>query len=106
MQAGKLRHRVTIQNFTESPDATGQVINTFANLVTVWARVSPKSGVEKTNEGTSNIQLTYEVEIRYTGDIDPTYRLVYGSKILNIKSSVNLEDRDRTILLICTEEIT
>ena len=106
MQAGKLRHRVTIKNFTEAADASGQVINTFATLATVWAKVSAKSGTEKTNEGTSNIQRTYDVTIRYTGDLKETYKLIHQTRTLNIQSIVNIDDRDRTMQLVCTEEIT
>ena len=105
MNIGSLRHRVTIQSFTEAADATGQVINTFNNLATVWAKVSAKSGVERTNEGTSNIQRTYDVLIRYTGDIKETYKLIHLTRTLNIKSIINIDDRNRTMQLVCTEEI-
>ena len=106
MQSGKLRHRVTIKNFTSAPDATGQVIDSWSTLATVWAKVSPQSGTEKTNEGTSNIHEVHNVKIRYTGDIKPTYRLLYKTRILNIKSIGNLDERDRTMKLVCTENIT
>ncbi len=106
MQAGKLRHRVAIQSFTSGADATGQVINSFSTLVTVWARVSPKSGTETTNEGTSSVHRMFDVTIRYTGDLKPTYKLIFKTRTLNIKSVVDIDERARTMLLVCTEDIT
>jgi SPP1 family predicted phage head-tail adaptor len=105
MQAGKLRHRVIIKNFTTAADTMGQPINTFATLATVWARVTPKSGSEFVNEGASKIQKVYEVTIRYTGDINETYKIEYDSKDLNIQSIIDIDERNRTMKLLCIEDI-
>lgn len=106
MQAGKLRHRVAIQSFTEAADASGQVINSFSTIANVWARVTPKSGSEFTNEGVSKIQTVYEVEIRYTGDLNTTYRLLHNTKTLNITSVLDIDDRNRKMILLCIEDVS
>lgn len=105
MNIGKLRHRVIIKDFTTAADGTGQPINTFSTLATVWGRVSPKSGSEFVNEGASKIQRVYDVVIRYTGDINETYKLEHKTKTLNIQSIVNVDDKDCVMKLICVEDI-
>lgn len=47
MQAGKLRHRVTIQEpvIVQNPE-TGAVNKTWRDVATVWAEVSPLSARE------------------------------------------------------------
>ena len=39
MQAGRLRHRVTIQNFTISKTPSGQPVESWADGKTIWAEV-------------------------------------------------------------------
>lgn len=44
MQAGKLRHRVTLQETVKDQNpTTGAVKNTWRDVATVWAEVSPSS---------------------------------------------------------------
>lgn len=47
MQAGKLRHRVTLQEpVKEQNPTTGAVINTWRDVATIWAEVYPLSARE------------------------------------------------------------
>ncbi|WP_228303207.1 phage head closure protein [Klebsiella michiganensis] len=39
MQAGRLRHRVTIQNFTTSRTPSGQPVEKWEDGKTIWAEV-------------------------------------------------------------------
>ncbi|MGW8241252.1 phage head closure protein, partial [Klebsiella pneumoniae] len=44
MQAGKLRHRITLQEpVKEQNPTTGSVINTWRDVATLWAEVAPLS---------------------------------------------------------------
>lgn len=44
MQAGRLRHRVTILNFTSFRDTTGQPVEEWQEGKTIWAEVLGISG--------------------------------------------------------------
>ncbi|WP_200791826.1 phage head closure protein, partial [Klebsiella pneumoniae] len=47
MQAGKLRHRITLQEpVKEQNPTTGAVINTWCDVATLWAEVAPLSARE------------------------------------------------------------
>lgn len=43
IQAGNLRHRITIQRETTTRDAYGSEVKTWADLATVWASLDPLS---------------------------------------------------------------
>lgn len=43
IQAGKLRHRITIQRETVTRDEYGSEVKTWDDLATVWASVEPLS---------------------------------------------------------------
>ncbi|WP_221918714.1 phage head closure protein, partial [Klebsiella oxytoca] len=46
MQAGRLRHRLTIQNFTTSRTPSGQPVEKWEDGKTIWAEVKGISGRE------------------------------------------------------------
>jgi len=80
MQAGKLDRRVTFQKATESQSASGAVIQTWADAVTVWATYLPESGTEGFREAQEQGWSMARFRTRYWLDADegPTvkYRLV------------------------------
>ena len=46
MRAGDLDRRISIERFTSTVSDTGEPIETWANLATVWAKVDQQSGRE------------------------------------------------------------
>ena len=79
MQAGRLRHRVTIQNFTSSRTLSGQPIEEWVDGKTIWAEVKGISGRELVASGAEAAESTIRVWIRFRRDITAASRL----KVLN-----------------------
>ncbi|AOR64860.1 phage head closure protein [Pectobacterium wasabiae] len=75
MNIGKMRHRVTIQNFTTTRDAGGQPIETWNDIATVWAEVSPISGRELVSSGAVSAEATIRVWMRFRRDVSAASRL-------------------------------
>ena len=111
MEAGKLRHRVTIQELTLTPDAHGGNIETWSDLATVWAKVEPAitraaSTWEFWTSQQLNISLAYIVTIRYLENINPLNRVKFGTRIFKIHAVINPSEGRRELQLMCEEVIT
>jgi len=107
MQAGTLRHYVTIEHLTGStPDGFGNVRKTWTAFYSnVPAEITPATSKEiwaGTQEKTSN---THVVVIRYGSGIDTTMRVVYGSRIFTINGILNKDERNIELTLLCREEV-
>jgi SPP1 family predicted phage head-tail adaptor len=108
-QAMELNRRVTIQEATNSKDASGGNVKAWANVAsigangTVWARVKNLSGNERriTTHGGEVAEARTEFKIRYAAGIDETMRVSYGGKVYNIKHVNDLNDGHRWIFLTC-----
>ena len=100
---GKMRYQVKLQSPANTTDAGGGRSQTFTTLATIWANIVPKSGTERYKHDQIQDQTTHDVFIRYRSDIDPKYRILYGTRVFSIKSILNVEERDRFYLLSCTE---
>lgn len=109
MRIGPLRHRITIQSFTVSPDSVGEPIATWANLTTnptVWAEVTSVPAGERFVSGGEQLiaTLTHKVRIRYRTDVTVKMRLIHNSRYLYIENAVDPTGRERELILLCREE--
>lgn len=113
VQAGRLRHRVSIQarQGTGTQDAYGQTTNTTDPWVTVatrWADVRPLEGTEKF-VATQSVQVSpevfFRVTMRYYAGLTPQHRLLFGSRVLEIEAVLNVDERNHRMDLACREEL-
>ncbi|EPK7574242.1 phage head closure protein [Klebsiella michiganensis] len=86
MQAGKLRHRVTLQEpVKEQNSTTGAVINTWRDVANIWAEVSPLSAREFIAAQASQGEITTRITIRYRAGVTRKQRILYRDGIYNIE---------------------
>ncbi|HIE0939541.1 TPA: phage head closure protein [Serratia marcescens] len=86
MQAGKLRHRITLQKPVKVQDPeTGSVENIWQDLAQLWAEVSPLSARELVSAQAMQNAVTTRITIRYRQDIEPKYRILFRGKKFNIE---------------------
>ncbi|MBI6132322.1 phage head closure protein [Serratia marcescens] len=86
MQAGKLRHRITLQKpeKVQNPD-NGEMEDAWLDLTTIWAEVVPLSSREFVAAQAMQNAVTTRITIRYRQDIQPKYRILFRGKIFNIE---------------------
>ena len=85
--APRLRHRVTIEQVTESRDADGGVVTAWATLHSkVPAEIVPLSGREFVAAQAAQAGITARLTIRYMAGITPKMRVVHGSDIYNVEA--------------------
>lgn len=103
MRIGTLRHRITIQNKTTIKDTVGQEKETWVDLATVWASIEPLKGREYFAAHAVNAENTIKIRIRYYPGLKPTHRIKYGTRIFDIQSVINVDERNIEMILMCVE---
>ena len=85
MLPSKLRHRVTIERFAQGaqdPD-TGDIVNQWQALKTVWASFEPVSGREFIAAQAGQSEVTARIVVRFT-DVTPKDRIAMDGCLYNI----------------------
>lgn len=84
LEAGKLRHRVSLQSQlqTQNP-VTGDIAITWVEVAEIWASVEPLSAREFIAAQAVQSNVTTRITIRKR-EVDATMRIVYGSTVYNI----------------------
>lgn len=105
MQAGKLRHLVTIEYQRSDQGETGEVHADpkWYRFKIVNAAVVPLTGRELFNAEQVQPDVNTRVEMRYLEGLTSAMRVNYDGRILNIASVIDLEERHREMHLMCIE---
>lgn len=105
MRAGALRNKITIEYIAVGKDTVGQENGTWTTLKTAWAHIKPLTGKEYQSGQTINAEVTHEVRMRYYSGITPKMRVKHGTRYFDILYVLNIEERNRELLLKCKEVI-
>ena len=102
---GALRQSFTIQLNTPTQSSTGAEVASWATFLTVHGSVEPLVGREWFANNTTQQRVSHRVRMRYQAGVLPKMRILYDSRVLKIESVINVEERDRELVLMCQEEI-
>ncbi len=109
MQAGLLRHRITIQqldpNAATTRDAHGGIVENWQDVVTVWAQVEPLRAVEILRANQVDARITHRITMRYQGGINSSMRIAFGSRIFLLLSVINPDERRIMLEMLAMESV-
>lgn len=101
--AGRLRHLVTVQSQSTTQDGAGQRLQTWTTVTTAWADIKPVSGRDFYAQSGEHADITHEIEMRYGTTVSPGNRAVLGSRTFDIRSVLNVDERNRYLTLMAVE---
>ena len=87
-------------------DYIGNQTETWAKVAETWAAIEPLKGDERWAAAYAQATTTHRVTMRPPGiEITPAHRIIFGSRIFEIESVINVEERNRELVLMCVEKI-
>lgn len=91
--AGRLRHRVTIQEPVDSPDAMGGVVTTWQTVAdSVPAEIVPLSAREFLAMNQINSSVIARITMRGRRSLEPAMRILHRGDVYNIEGILNDPD--------------
>ena len=101
LNAGQLDQRVTLQARVAGVDARGQGTETWADLATVWAQVTPLRGREYFAAGQTQTPADVRMRLRYRADVTPAHRVVWRGVPHDIVSVADMMAGAEMLELLC-----
>ncbi len=99
--AHRLRHRVTIEQRTQTRDEWGGVVESWDTVTIVPAEVYPLSGREFVAAQATQADVTTKITIRYQAGIEPAMRVTHDGSIYNIRAVLPDPTLRRHLTLMC-----
>lgn len=103
--AAILRHSVEIQQTATAADTTGDPVESWSTYKRVRAAISPLSGREFENAQRISSDITTQITLRYETGITTEHRIKFGSRYFNIHFIKNVDERDKQLILLCSEDV-
>lgn len=104
MQAGKLRHYVTVQTYTASADAYGQQSLSWGTHANWWTEKIEQPSRELQTDGKYRNFQRVQFRGRDVSGITPDMRILDGTATYDIISIVPDPTYERQIIVQCGEE--
>lgn len=101
----KLRHRIVVQNKTETPDGQGGFSVSWGTRTTIWAEIIPRLGNERVFAMRLDESISHVIMVRALAgaSISVSDRINFGSRYFQIKSIIK-KDEVSNIMFILAEE--
>jgi len=96
-----MNDRITLQRRGTGRDALGQPVESWPNIATVWADVLFQSGAEVMRAGADTAIVKCSIRIRARSDLDTSARVLFKSKIYDVKSALPDSRDSAFIFLVC-----
>lgn len=93
VRAGRLRHRVTIEQNSPTQDSFGELDESWSTLETRWARVVPISPTERFANDQKFAETTHRFELRHISGVTPEMRINWDSRTFDIVGAVDVNER-------------
>jgi len=110
MQAGQLRKRIELQQRSSSQDDYGQQLTSWTTLFSTWAAIEPVSGAQLDRARSIYNETSHRVTLRWRAQLNDikqvgSYRVLYAGRVFDVGASMNQDERNRTVVLLCAEGI-
>lgn len=105
IESGQLRSRVQIQTRTRTTDSMGGATVTWAEHTSTWAEIVPKGANEAFWAKHLEHRVTHKITIRYLSGITSDMRILFGTRVFQIKGILNWEEKNRYLILSCEEGV-
>ena len=109
MQAGRLRHRVTIERLTGERGDAGGISDEWQVIGTRWASVKPLTGREWGQAAAANTRISQHLLTgmtradTLTTTLTPRDRLRFKGRTLDIQAVMNTDERGQEMRIMCKE---
>lgn len=113
IRSGDLRHKVTIQEKTQTADGMGGFTETWSDLYPTRAAIWPMKAAEVLDASKLEHQVNHRIRIRHprsfeiTADMRVNWydHVAKSDKYFNIISIINPDKRNVMLELLCVEEV-
>ena len=109
---GDLRHSISLQTRARTTDSGGGFTSAFNTTRTLFAKIVPRSGDATFEAGKIDHTITHDIYTRYYTNINfksngGQMRISWSdsgvTRTFNIKSVIDVGERDRFLIFRCTE---
>ncbi|UEM08068.1 phage head closure protein (plasmid) [Skermanella rosea] len=103
IDAGELRHRITIQAKMRTPDGIGGGTLAWSEVGKAWASIMPYRGLEVWRSMQTETPVSHKIRMRHRNDVTTRNRILFGTRVFDIVQCINVAEENIVLELLCVE---
>ena|SRR5581483_9228470 len=106
VSSGAFNRPITIQKRTDTRDSMGGAVRTWSDYIKTMAHIEPMKGTERPVGQQLYANNTSKFLIRYrpSQNIDASMRILYRTRIYNIRNIIQPAEAHTTLMIIAEEQ--
>jgi SPP1 family predicted phage head-tail adaptor len=106
VSSGVFNRPITIQKRTDTKDSMGGATRTWSNYIKTMAHIEPIGGAERpvAQQLYANNRSKFLIRYRPSQNIDASMRILYRSRIYNIRNITQLAEAHTTLQIVAEEQ--
>ena len=100
---GDMRHKITIETPTLTPDSVGGFTTSWSTLADVWSKIEPLSARQRFHAMQLEHIVSHKITIRYRSDIESDQRILFEGRTFQIHSFIDPDERHRFLEIMAQE---
>jgi SPP1 family predicted phage head-tail adaptor len=104
MDAGRLKHEMTLEEPVETSDGAGGFTTVWTSVATLWARLEPLDPAREAWAGRDAAEQTHRITIRFRDDVKQGMRLRKSTRLFPILSVRDADETGRYLICRTREE--
>lgn len=98
---GRLRHRLTLETRSRSPDGGGGAVSAWTPVAELWGAVEAVAGKEAVAADRVSGETACRIVIRHRDDVGPAMRFRRGGEAFDIVAALDGDGRRRFLVCEC-----
>ncbi len=99
-----MKYKVAIQSVTQTSDSQGGFTEAWATDATVWASIEPVKAYERFQAAKMETPVSHKITIRYRSGVTTKKRILWGSRVLDIKGVINVKEQNAFLEITALEK--
>lgn len=102
---GSMRELIAIEGVTRTADGGGGFTNAWSTSQSLYAHAVQTSGTEPYTQGQLSEKGAWKFTTRYVSGVTTANRINWGSKLFNIRSVINEDERGKYLVIVAEEGV-
>lgn len=103
VRAGDLNRPLAIQTRSVAVDGEGNPITTWIDGGRTWGHLQQQAAAEVVQAGQLEQDVRWIVTLHYPTTVTHESRLLYGSRVLDVRTVIDVDEANRKVQVVCLE---
>ena len=96
-------HRITFQKEVQTSGEFGEIVSSWADVKTVWAKIEPSGYNQNTSRMKNDVEVSYTIVVRFDEELKGCKRILFGERVFKVLSAMCMNESREFLTFFASE---